>query len=211
MNKQKKLYFFSIFILLLLSFDQALKIYVKTSFLLGEEVVILGSWFRLVFIENEGMAFGISFGGSFGKYLLTLIRIFAVTVFIFFLIRSIKRNAPFLQSLVYALIVAGALGNIIDSLFYGLIFEQSPLYGSGGAPARIFPPDGGYAPFMKGRVVDMLYFPIIDTDIPSYVPILGGKHFVFFEPIFNLADSYVTIAVLIMLVFYKKVFPELKN
>jgi signal peptidase II len=129
----------------------------------------------------------------------------------FFLIRSIKRNAPFLQSLVYALIVAGALGNIIDSLFYGLIFEQSPLYGSGGAPARILPPDGGYATFMKGRVVDMLYFPIIDTDIPSYVPIWGGKHFVFFEPIFNLADSYVTIAVLMMLVFYKKVFPELKN
>jgi signal peptidase II len=211
MNKQKKIYFFSIFIFLLLCFDQALKIYVKTHFLLGEEVAIIGRWFKLVFVENEGMAFGISFGGSFGKYLLTLIRIFAVIIFMFFLIRSIKRNTPFLQSLVYALIVAGALGNIIDSLFYGVIFEQSPLYGSGGAPARIFPPDAGYAPFMKGRVVDMLYFPIIDTDIPSYVPIWGGKHFVFFEPIFNLADSYVTIAVLIMLVFYKKVFPELKN
>ncbi|MCX7696214.1 MAG: lipoprotein signal peptidase [Bacteroidales bacterium] len=210
-NSKRKFYFFAFFILLLLFFDQLLKIYIKTNFLIGEERYVIGKWFRLLFIENEGMAFGISFGSVAGKYILTTIRIIAFFIFLYFLYKSIVKNAPLIQSFVFALIVSGALGNIIDSLFYGLIFEHSHFYGSGAMPARMFPPDGGYAGFMQGKVVDMFYFPIFEIQFPSWLPFLGGREWVFFEPIFNLADTYVTTSVLILLVFYKKVFPPAKR
>jgi signal peptidase II len=191
-------------ILAIIIADQALKVWVKTSMHYQEQIPLIGSWFRLFFIENEGMAWGWKFGGEWGKMALTLFRLVAVIFGVFYIRSVIKKKYHPGFIICAAMIFAGALGNLIDSLFYGLIFSGSDV----GAPlAKMFPPGGGYAGFLHGRVVDMLYAPIIeDKLLPSWVPIWGGERFTFFSPIFNIADASISVGVIALLIFQKKFF-----
>jgi signal peptidase II len=182
-------------VLLILLADQVLKIWVKTHMQICESIPMLGDWFKIYFVENEGMAFGMAFGGEVGKIILTLFRIVAsvgITWAIFYLTQTQSRKLTIIS---VSLILAGALGNIIDSCFYGLIFNDSYYQ-----VAEFMPESGGYAPFFQGRVVDMFYFPIIDTILPSWLPLVGGKHFTFFDAIFNIADCAITIGVALLLI-----------
>ena len=191
-------------ILLIVLADQALKIYIKTTFHMNEHHNILGSWFRLHFVENEGMAYGWKFGGEIGKMVLTLFRLGAVIFGVWYLRSIIQKKYHKGFIICASLIFAGALGNLIDSMFYGLIFEES-IPGSA-LPAKMFP-EQGYAGFLHGKVVDMLYFPIIrDAHFPSWVPFWGGEEFEFFRPIFNLADASISAGVIAILIFQKKFF-----
>lgn len=172
----------------------------------GEEFGILGlSWARIHFIENEGMAFGIQFGGDWGKILLSVFRLIAAAFLIYIMKRLIDAEESYGVIISIALIFAGAFGNIIDSAIYGLIFSAS-YYGS--ELATLFPDGGGYAPFLMGHVVDMLYFPMIETTLPEWVPIKGGEHFTFFSPVFNIADSAITIGFLNLLLFNRSFFKQ---
>ena len=190
-------------ILLIVAADQILKVYVKTHYHLGESHLIFGHWFQLYFIENEGMAYGWKFGGEWGKMALTLFRLGAVIFGVFYIKNIINRKQSRAFIICVALIFAGALGNLIDSMFYGLIFENSAPYSYN--IARLFP-SHGYAGFLHGKVVDMLYFPIIRTQFPGWLPLLGGKPFEFFSPIFNLADASISIGIISIFVFQKKFF-----
>jgi signal peptidase II len=193
-----------IIILAVILADQALKFWVKTNMLYQEQIPMIGSWFRLFFIENEGMAWGWKFGGEWGKMALTLFRLVAVIFGIFYLRSVVKKKMHPGFIICASLIFAGALGNLIDSLFYGMIFSQSDV----GFPlAKAFPQAGGYAGFLHGRVVDMLYLPVIEDKIlPSWIPIWGGERFTFFSPIFNIADASISIGVILLLIFQKKFF-----
>lgn len=187
-------------VLLVILSDQLLKIYIKTHFYYGEEINVLGSWFRLHFIENEGMAFGMKLGqAAIGKLLLTLFRLMAV-IFGFFLLKKIVDRKYEKGAIICgSLILAGALGNLIDSMFYGLIFTESSFH-----LAKIVSWGEGYGNLFHGRVVDMLYFPVVDTILPNWVPFVGGKNFVFFEPVFNLADAAISVGVFTLILFQKK-------
>jgi signal peptidase II len=191
-------------ILLIVLADQALKVYIKTNFFINESHNLFGSWGRLHFVENEGMAYGWKFGGETGKIILTLFRLGAV-IFGAFYIKGLvakKEHKGFIFCA--ALIFAGALGNLIDSMFYGLIFNES-VPGST-VVATIFPKHG-YAGFLHGKVVDMLYFPIItNTHFPDWVPVWGGEDFEFFRPIFNIADAAISSGIISILVFQKRFF-----
>ncbi len=187
-------------ILLVVLADQALKLYIKTHFYLNEYHNVLGNWFRLYFVENEGMAYGWKFGGQAGKILLTLFRLGAVIFGVWYLGNIIKKKYHRGFIICAALIFAGALGNLIDSMFYGMIFEDS----YPGHLSAVFPKHG-YAGFLHGKVVDMLYFPIIrDAHFPKWVPVWGGDDFEFFRPIFNLADASISTGVITILVFQKR-------
>lgn len=185
--------------------DQALKFYIKTTYYLGEHHNVLGNWFQLHFVENEGMAWGWQFGGDFGKIILTLFRLVAV-VFGTFYLRNIVRKKYHKGFIVCAaLIYAGALGNLLDSMFYGLIFSNSEQF----LVAQFLPAEGGYTSFLHGKVVDMLYFPIIqNAHYPSWFPFWGGEEFEFFRPVFNLADFSISTGVIALLVWQKKFFPK---
>ncbi|TAL41311.1 MAG: lipoprotein signal peptidase [Chitinophagaceae bacterium] len=190
-------------IALIIIADQALKIWIKTTYPFGHVTDVMGQkWFQLYFIENEGMAWGWKFGGEWGKMALTLFRLAAVIFGTWYLGRIVKQkyNRGFI--ICAALIYAGALGNLIDSMFYGLIFSRSDYY----TLAAMFPSGGGYAGFLHGRVVDMLYFPIIKSTYPSWVPVWGGNEFEFFSPIFNIADASISIGVITLLLFQKRFF-----
>lgn len=192
-------------ILFVLIIDQALKIWIKTNFQYGEEMYIFGlEWARLHFVENEGMAFGITLGGEYGKLALSLFRIAAVGFLIYYLRMLIKAQASFGLVACFALILAGAIGNIIDSAFYGVIFSESPYHAPG--VATMFPEGGGYSSFLHGRVVDMFYFPMFDGTLPSWFPIWGGEYFQFFRPVFNVADASITTGVLSLLLFHRGFF-----
>lgn len=195
------------FIILLIIFaDQALKFYIKLNYFAGEEHKIIGSWFNLHFVENDGMAWGWKFGGSWGKYVLTVFRLIAVVYGTFLLRKFIRERYHRGFIICAALIYAGALGNLIDSLIYGVIFEDSILYGK---VAHIFPAGGGYAGVLQGKVVDMLYFPIIENaHYPKWVPFVGGDEFVFFRPVFNIADAAISTGVIVLLVFQNKFFKK---
>ena len=188
-----------ILILLILVIDQLIKIYVKTHFAIGDDVKVLGlDWFRIHFLENKGMAFGMSFGNTIGKFLLTLIRVVLSVAIFIYMNKLIKRGEKKIIIYSFALIFAGAVGNIIDCLFYGIIFNESTVF----AAATMFPAEGGYAPLLFGRVVDMFYFPLIDTTWPDWIPFVGGDNFRFFNAIFNFADASITIGVVLLLISY---------
>lgn len=186
----------SIIIGSILIIDQIVKIWVKTSMQIGEEIPLIGDWCLLHFIENEGMAFGMAFGGTIGKYALSIFRIVASGAILWYLIHLIRKGETRTSIIAcISMIFVGAVGNLVDSCFYGLIFNESYY-----SVAQLFPAEGGYAPFLQGRVVDMFYFPLIDTTWPEWMPLLGGKHFVFFNAIFNVADASITIGVIWLLI-----------
>ena len=191
-------------IVLSLVIDQVTKIWVKLTMQSGDEFSYIGNWARIHFVENEGMAFGMSFGAGMGKFLLTFFRIIAVGFISYYLAQQIKDKKSS-KGFVFALslILVGAVGNIIDSIFYGHIFSHSD-----GQVAKLFPLGGGYASWFHGRVVDMFYFPIYRGILPNWIPFFGGKFFEFFQFIFNVADACITIGVFIILIFQKKFFKE---
>lgn len=201
----KKQIAFSV-IALILIVDQILKIWIKTNFMLGQEIKLIGDWFILHFVENRGMAFGFEFAGRFGKVFLTLFRLVAAGGIMWYLLKLIKRGIPTGLVISIALIFAGAVGNVIDSAFYGLIFSDSY-----GRVAEFMPQGGGYETFLHGSVVDMFYFPIINGTWPEWSPINAGERFIFFRPVFNLADSAITVGIGIILLFYRSVFNELET
>jgi signal peptidase II len=191
-----------IIIFLVLAIDQFVKIYVKTHFALQEEYKIT-PWFFIHFTENNGMAYGMQFSGQYGKIFLSVFRIAAVIAIGWYLLNLVKQKAHMGLITSISLIFAGAMGNIIDSAFYGLIFGDSSC-----AIARLFPSGGGYAGFLHGKVVDMLYFPIIEGHFPSWVPFWGNDEFIFFRPVFNCSDAAITIGVIIILLFQRKFYPR---
>lgn len=190
----------TIFIILLA--DQVLKIMVKTHMSLYQEIFVFGEWFQIKFIENNGMAFGIDIPGEYGKMALTLFRIVAVIVIAFYLRHLIRLKSHPGLIISVSMILAGAAGNIIDSVFYGVIFTESTVF----APA-LFVPDGeGYSSLLHGKVVDMFYFPVLRGTWPEWIPLKGGDMFEFFRPVFNVADSAISIGVFSILIFQKKYF-----
>jgi signal peptidase II len=189
--------------------DQITKYLVKTRMYLDESIPVFGSWFYIHFIENPGMAFGFEFGGESGKLFLSLFRIVAI-VFIAFYLRNIIRQKLSTGLIIsVSLVLAGAAGNIIDSAFYGIIFSESPRYSP--EVATLFPQGGGYAGFLHGKVVDMLYFPLFDFTWPEWVPFVGGDRFEFFRPVFNVADSAITVGMGLILINQKRFFPPDKK
>ncbi|HSI70502.1 MAG TPA: lipoprotein signal peptidase [Gillisia sp.] len=192
----------SIIIILILLIDQISKFYIKTTFVLGEEVPVF-DWFSILFVENEGMAWGTKIPGQYGKLLLTLFRLAAIVGIGYWLWDSIKNNASRVLIVAISFIFAGAFGNIVDSVFYGMIFTDSY-----GRVAEFMPEGGGYADVFYGKVVDMLYFPLYDDTLPEWIPFWGGDHFTFFEPVFNVADTAISTGVVLLLLFNKKAFPK---
>ncbi|KMQ65922.1 peptidase A8 [Chryseobacterium sp. FH2] len=199
---------------LILLIDQASKIYVKTHFNLDDSISILPG-FKLTFVENPGMAYGLHFGGVIGKYFLVILRLFLIGGMVYMFKKWLKQGASNYLIIPMAVIFAGAIGNIIDGMFYGLIFDSGTVYdpsidrwiGYGGI-SKVVPFGQGYSTFMRGCVVDMLHFPLVDWNVPENFPIIGGKHIEFFKYIFNVADSAITVGAILLLIFRKKAFPN---
>ncbi len=187
--------FFTSFILIIV--DQILKIWIKTHFFLGEEYQVF-NWFIIHFTENNGMAFGMEFGGYTGKTILTLFRIIVVGLGIKYVFDLVKKRLSNGALIALGLIIGGAIGNIIDSSFYGIIFNES--YNN---VASFMPESGGYSSFLHGKVVDMFYFPLMNSHFPSWLPIWGGEHFIFFRPVFNIADAGSSVGIFMILLFYR--------
>jgi signal peptidase II len=187
--------FLIVFIVLLI--DQTLKFWIKTTMALGQEIHVAGNWFIIHFTENNGMAFGMQFAGDYGKISLSIFRIIAVLVIIYILYRVTRNKTSNGFLIALSLILAGAIGNILDSAYYGLIFSESTFLDV----ARFLPPGGGYSNFLHGKVVDMLYFPILQGTYPSWFPFWKGEEFIFFRPVFNIADSAITVGVVLLLFF----------
>ena len=186
-------------VVILIAIDQVSKIYVKTHFHMGEEVMVIPTWFRLVFTENPGVAFGMEWGGTKGKYVLSLFRIVFSIVIAFFLYKNIQKREHKGLLIAGVLILAGALGNVIDGVFYGTIFNAGYHH-----PATFVPFGEGYAPLLQGKVVDMFYFPIYDGKFPSWLPIYGGQPYSFFNAIFNVADACISVGLVLLLFFMRK-------
>ena len=194
----------SLSVILLLLVDQAIKFAVKLNMTLGESIPVLGDWFKICFVENNGMAFGMQFGGDFGKILLTLFRIVLIGLIIYYINKVLlkKSDTPTGVLVGVSLVLVGAIGNVIDCIFYGQLFSAS----SYGMLAEFLPSGGGYATLMMGNVVDMFYFTLIESTFTDWLPIWGGKDFIFFRPVFNFADSCISVGVIYMLLFQYKYF-----
>tara|TARA_B100001109_G_scaffold251839_1_gene246898 strand:- start:10351 stop:10968 length:618 start_codon:yes stop_codon:yes gene_type:complete len=204
MEKPKSSYTMPLIVILAVLFiDQASKIWVKTNMELAEEIPVFGDWFIIHFTENNGMAFGLELAGDYGKLILSVFRIIAVCLIGWYIFQMPKKGAGKGLMFSAALIFAGALGNILDSAFYGLIFNESYYQ-----VASLMPAEGGYAGFLYGKVVDMLYFPLYEGFLPDWVPIWGGEYFIFFRPVFNIADSAITCGVASILLFHRNFFKE---
>ena len=205
----KKSLVVSLIILVVLILDQWLKIWVKLNIGYQQGFNILGlEWAQIHFIENPGMAFGIAYGGVTGKIILSLFRIIMVVILVYILRSLIKNKESIWLLISFSLIIAGAMGNILDSMFYGMIFSESKFHGD---LAVFMPEGGGYAPFLQGKVVDMFYFPLIDTTLPDWFPFWGGERFQFFRPVFNLADSAISVGVASIIIFHRKFFKQEKK
>jgi signal peptidase II len=202
MSAEKKSIFLVLIILIL---DQILKFWVKTHMQIGDEIHLFGKYGMLHFIENNGMAFGMEMGGKKGKIILSFFRIIAISGIGWFLTTLYRKKANLGLILAVSAILAGAIGNLIDSAFYGMIFSESF-----NQAAILFPPGGGYSSFLQGRVVDMFYFPVINTHWPMWSPFRPGESFIFFRPVFNVSDSAITCGVFAILIFQKKMFRDLK-
>ncbi|WP_160138026.1 lipoprotein signal peptidase [Chryseobacterium sp. c4a] len=200
---------------LVLLIDQASKIYIKTHFELNESVPVIEGFFNKTFVENPGMAYGFHFGGIIGKYFLVILRIFLIGGMVYMFKKWIKEGASNYLLIPMAIIFAGAIGNLIDGMFYGMIFDSGTVYDAStdrwigyGGVSKFVPFGHGYSTFMKGCVVDMLHFPVVDWYVPDSWPIIGGKHIEFFKYIFNVADSAITVGAAFLLIFRKKAFPN---
>lgn len=191
-------------VFLILLIDQIIKILVKTGMFLYQDIPVFGDWFIIKFIENNGMAFGVDLPGDYGKLALSIFRIIAIIGIIFYMRHLIREKAPNGLLIAMSFILAGAIGNIIDSAFYGIIFNESTPY----MKSVIFPENGGYSSFLHGKVVDMFYFPIIHGTWPSWVPFKSGDYFEFFRPVFNLADTSISLGVFSILIFQKRFFTK---
>jgi signal peptidase II len=189
-------------IILVLFIDQLVKVEIKTTMTIGESITVFQNWFFIKFIENPGMAFGLDIPGKQGKPILTIFRIIAVIAIGWYMRELVKKEAKTGLVLCVALIFAGAMGNIIDSVFYGVLFNESTYF----SVAQMFPENGGYAGLLHGRVVDMLYFPIIQGTYPNWFPVWHGQEFIFFRPIFNIADSSISVGIISILIFQKRFF-----
>ncbi|MBQ4819956.1 lipoprotein signal peptidase [Aquimarina sp. MMG016] len=190
-------------IVLILLIDQITKIYIKTNFAIQDEVQVF-SWFRIVFVENRGMAWGFELPGSYGKLILTLFRLLAITGIGYWLYDSVRKNSPKILIICISMIFAGAFGNIIDSVFYGVFFGESTRTDI----ATFLPDGGGYESVFYGRVVDMIQFTFYNDTLPDWIPFWGGERFSFFDPVFNIADSAISVGVFLLIIFNKKAFPK---
>ncbi|WP_100804355.1 lipoprotein signal peptidase [Ulvibacter sp. MAR_2010_11] len=192
----------AIIIFLILLIDQISKVYIKTHFILGEEIRVF-EWFRILFVENEGMAWGAKIPGTYGKLFLTLFRLVAIVGIGYWLWDAVRKKSSRILIVSIALIFAGAFGNIIDSVFYGIIFEDSHHQ-----VASFLADGGGYGTLFHGKVVDMLYFPLWKGYLPEWIPFWGGDYFTFFEPVFNIADTSISFGVGLLIAFNKRAFPK---
>lgn len=192
-------------IILILLVDQITKIYIKTHFELNDEYAF-ASWFKILFVENEGMAWGTKIPGNYGKIILTLFRIGILPLIGYWLYDAVRNNSSKILIVAVAMIFAGAFGNIIDSIFYGLFFDSSL-----GQVATFMPENGGYGTFLHGKVVDMLYFPLWKGYLPEWLPIWGGDYFTFFNAVFNIADTAISTGVGLLLVFNKRAFANTES
>ena len=200
-NIAKRGWLAAFIVVAILVVDQVIKIWVKTHMTLHEQIEIL-SWFKIVFIENNGMAYGMEIGS---KLVLSLFRVVAVSVLGYYIVQQVRKQARYGYIVCLSMVMAGAAGNIFDSMFYGLIFNASSEFYT-----SYFVPFGtGYAPFLMGKVVDMFYFPLIVTTWPDWVPMFGGQPYVFFSPIFNFADASISVSVVLVLLFYRKEISEI--
>ena len=181
--------------------DQLIKIWVKTNMTLHEQIEIL-SWFKIVFIENNGMAYGMEIGS---KLVLSLFRVIAISALAYYMVGLVKRQSRWGYLVCLSMILAGAVGNLLDSMFYGLVFNASSEFYT----SYFVPFGSGYAPFLMGKVVDMFYFPLIVTTWPEWVPVVGGNPYVFFSPVFNFADASISVGVVLLLLFYRQEISEI--
>tara|TARA_B100001142_G_scaffold31591_1_gene28003 strand:- start:3410 stop:3997 length:588 start_codon:yes stop_codon:yes gene_type:complete len=186
--------------LLLLVLDQLLKFWIKTNMFLGQEFRIF-DWFIIHFTENNGMAFGLEFGGDTGKIILSVFRIIVIAWGFTYINTLTKTSLPNGLLVALGLVFGGAIGNVIDGVFYGVLFNDS--YNQ---IAEFLPAVGGYSTFLMGKVVDMFYFPLINTHFPNWIPFFGGEHFIFFRPVFNIADAGISVGMFVLILFYRKHF-----
>jgi len=204
-----------LFVIIVLIIDQVLKIWVKTNMLIGESSYVNWNWSlkwaQLLFVENNGMALGMELPGNSGKLILTTLRLVVISFIGVYIYKNSKKDLPFPFILTLSAVFAGAVGNLIDSLFYGLIFSDTPDIYSGINPATFVSIGEGYAGFMQGKVVDMFYFPLFKMHFPNWFPYIGGQTRIFFEPVFNVADALISVGVIVLLIFGKKWFSKLQQ